>query len=143
MHRPSFGYFEYCNVSRNAQNDPSASFYIKILQLPVTSFSVHIEVHYLSNVRQPIVPLNSTWDYCQFLANRKRFRSFERVYNLLGYYTNVNHSCPYNHDIIGKDMSIDTQKVPFPLLPGVYALKTLYYVDGEKTLSIDASGKVV
>ncbi|XP_075167435.1 uncharacterized protein LOC142239534 [Haematobia irritans] len=102
---------------------PQLSFYLKLFQLPVTNCLVHIEFHYITKYGQHIVPLNSTWDACAFMANRKRFKTFQRVYDMIGQYTNVNHSCPYKHDIIS-NMLLDSKKIPFPLWTGEYLIKS-------------------
>ncbi|XP_075167434.1 uncharacterized protein LOC142239533 [Haematobia irritans] len=140
MHDKAFGNFEYCNFTLTRKQEPQLSFYIKLFQLPVTNCLVHIECHYFTKARQQIVPLNATWDACAFMGNRKRFLAFQRVYDIIGQYTNANHSCPYQHDIIAKNMVIEAQKLPFSILPGEYVVKTSFFVNGSKKLDIDAGG---
>ncbi|XP_075167427.1 uncharacterized protein LOC142239524 [Haematobia irritans] len=136
-----FAKFLHCNLTKNAKKDPLISFHLKLFQMPVTNCMTHIEMHYFTlNSRLPIVPVNSSWDACKFMADRKRFVAFLRLYNMLGPYTNLNHTCPYRNDIIGKNILVDTTKFPFPILPGEYMITTSYFINGTRKLSIDGGG---
>ncbi|XP_059225702.1 uncharacterized protein LOC131997871 [Stomoxys calcitrans] len=143
MHQPDFGNFEYCKITKNTKNLTGLSFHLKLHQLPVTNCLAHVEFHYLTATRRPIVPVNSTWDACKFMANRKRFIAFEALFKIVGPATNLNHTCPYNHDIIGKNLVFDMDRIPFPVLPGQYIIKSSYFINNDKKLSINVGGRVI
>lgn len=64
---------------------------ITVLQ-PVRNCLVQIE--FISTTMKS-VKLNTTWDACAFMKNRKRFRSLEVFYKIISENSNINHSCPY------------------------------------------------
>ncbi|XP_075167433.1 uncharacterized protein LOC142239532 [Haematobia irritans] len=113
-----------------------------MFQLPVTNCMVQLEINYTSPNVPSMTITDATWDACKLLANRKRSLAFGHLHKLIAQFVNINHTCPYNHDIIGKNLYFDRNKVPFPTLPGVYIAKIGFSVNGQKKLNFDVDIKV-
>ncbi|CAD7013444.1 unnamed protein product [Ceratitis capitata] len=56
-------------------------------------------------------------------------------------YSNVNHTCPYEHDLILDKfrLSGDLVKLPFPI--GEYAVDTMWHVNGQLWARVNGSCK--
>ncbi|XP_075151084.1 uncharacterized protein LOC142225190 [Haematobia irritans] len=108
--------------------------YFRLPKEPVTStlFGVTIKLTAASSL--PLV--NNSWDACAFLKNRKRYGALGRIFKFIAPYTNVNHSCPYNHDIIVKNFSLTGRPI-MPLINGIYTINTFFILNGAKRLTVD------
>uniref|UniRef100_A0A1I8MEU0 Uncharacterized protein n=1 Tax=Musca domestica TaxID=7370 RepID=A0A1I8MEU0_MUSDO len=122
---PDFVDFPVCEVMANGKKS-SVSVTAHIRQLPVSSVSLNVVLQPLYG--KNLAMLNATWDACAFMKNRKRNRALNRLFKYLAPYTNVNHSCPYNHDIIVRNFTLWNQtplfsspNVAFKISIGVYA----------------------
>ncbi|KPU76191.1 uncharacterized protein Dana_GF27563 [Drosophila ananassae] len=77
---------------------------------------------------------NVTIDGCKFLKNPCSSPQTKYFYDFYKDFSNMNHSCPYNHDLVVENMteySINhrlTKIVPFP--EGDYMLQLLYAAYG-------------
>ncbi|KAH8416129.1 hypothetical protein KR222_008633, partial [Zaprionus bogoriensis] len=68
-------------------------------------------------------------DGCQFFITRRRNPVANAMYKMLRLetYTNINHSCPYNHDIIIDHLVIDdTFDFYLPIPSGDYIIKSFW-----------------
>ncbi|XP_059221729.1 uncharacterized protein LOC106082033 [Stomoxys calcitrans] len=61
---------------------------------------------------------NISVDACDFMRNRKRYPVFAIYMNAIMPFSNVNHTCPYNHDMIVKDMVMREDMLALAPLPG-------------------------
>ncbi|XP_026844091.1 uncharacterized protein LOC113565649 [Drosophila persimilis] len=67
-------------------------------QKPITQFKVNFALYKRSNGLQPI-NYNTTMDGCKVFDNEKNpVNTF--LFGLFKTYSNINHTCPYNHDLI-------------------------------------------
>ncbi|TMW50105.1 hypothetical protein DOY81_004826 [Sarcophaga bullata] len=75
---------------------------------------------------------NDTFDYCAFMRNSNRYMFWKTVAQELTRFSNLNHTCPYDHDIIVKDMILDQNillNMPFP--SNDYMIQLKFRVYGE------------
>ncbi|XP_017037652.1 uncharacterized protein [Drosophila kikkawai] len=69
---------------------------------------------------------NITVDFCDFYHHKARYPWLKIGHEALSKFSNLNHSCPYNHDIIVSGMILNDgmlQKTPFPT--GSYMLQVI------------------
>ncbi|KRF97528.1 uncharacterized protein Dwil_GK28306 [Drosophila willistoni] len=111
----------------------------KIFKLPLKSLSVNIELFKRLNGYKPFL-FNFTVDACRFLANHRN--SFNQYfYDLIGPYSNVNHSCPINHDIIVDKLPIAylnhmvTTVLPMP--EGTYCMHSVWSANGKERVDMN------
>ncbi|KAH8354378.1 hypothetical protein KR084_009449 [Drosophila pseudotakahashii] len=99
-------------------------------QLPINTSTCVLTLFRRFNGYRPFL-YNVTVDICSFLKNRKRYPFFNLVYDGIRNFSNINHSCPYNHDIIVNQMVLnDNMIVKVPVPSGFYKLKFNLKTDG-------------
>ncbi|KAI8119160.1 hypothetical protein CVS40_9454 [Lucilia cuprina] len=67
-------------------------------------------------------------DLCEFLRNKRRNPVAEIFYNMFGFtkYSNMNHSCPYDHDLILDRCRLDTKLLNLlSMAQGEYTITTI------------------
>ncbi|KAL7738701.1 hypothetical protein ACLKA6_006984 [Drosophila palustris] len=104
---------------------------IKLLQLPVINVKVSWVLLKRSNGYLPYSQ-NFTVDVCQFFKSGKNLITLY-IFSFFKDYTNFNHSCPYNHDIILEKFPTYSTKAMtlLPLPGGDYAVDSNWYTDGK------------
>ncbi|XP_034654860.1 uncharacterized protein LOC117892618 [Drosophila subobscura] len=105
---------------------------VHLLKPPITNVKVRMAMFKRYNGYKPFL-YNITFDGCKVLKNRK----YNPVANyFLGFFearSNMNHSCPYDHDIIVDKLPANvvdyhaTAILPFP--EGNYLVESNWYVD--------------
>ncbi|XP_037823176.1 uncharacterized protein LOC119611597 [Lucilia sericata] len=95
----------------------------RLHKIPVTSVSINLEFMRKSlNIYRPYL-YNVSVDFCKVLKNSKRFHIIKMIVQTLAYNSNVNHTCPYNHDIIMRNMALKKEMFErFPLSDGDFLL---------------------
>ncbi|XP_017071909.1 uncharacterized protein LOC108108372 [Drosophila eugracilis] len=99
-------------------------------QVPINSVTCHLTLFKRFNGYKPFL-FNMTVDVCYFFKNKKRYPFFDIVYDGIKNFSNVNHTCPFNHDIIVERMVLNDKmiaKVPVP--SGFYRLNFYVRADG-------------
>uniref|UniRef100_A0A1I8PKD2 MD-2-related lipid-recognition domain-containing protein n=1 Tax=Stomoxys calcitrans TaxID=35570 RepID=A0A1I8PKD2_STOCA len=129
---PLFGVFQTCNASTS-----DLSIYIKWLKLPVTSLKGDVLLTYQSAFK-PVSLINATWDICKLFKNPGRHYAFHRMYSNIRSFVNINHSCPYNHDLIISSLRAERTILPFPVFPGKYNVTVVINANGEKRVNVKA-----
>ncbi|XP_017065644.1 uncharacterized protein LOC108104212 [Drosophila eugracilis] len=122
---PSFCIMEHCYIKSINRTYKYISIKAKLLQAPVTK--LNFALYKRLNGYLPFL-YNITVDSCRFLKNTKSNLIADFFYSLLRPYSNLNHTCPYDHDLI-----IDKLPTSFlnnqlthilPLPEGQYMLRT-------------------
>ncbi|XP_054739344.1 uncharacterized protein LOC129245287 [Anastrepha obliqua] len=117
--------------------------YMKVhAQLKVVAREVNVTIRLFkrANGWKPFL-YNVNFDACKFLKNPKSNPVAEFFYNVMKEYSNTNHTCPYDHDLILDKfrLSQNLVKLPFPI--GEYAVDTVWYGNGELWARINGSCK--
>uniref|UniRef100_A0A1I8P6G0 Uncharacterized protein n=1 Tax=Stomoxys calcitrans TaxID=35570 RepID=A0A1I8P6G0_STOCA len=60
---------------------------------------------------------NVTEDFCKFLRNRKKIPFLKIVSDILLKDSNINHTCPFNHDIIVNNLILKEEMFKYLPLP--------------------------
>ncbi|XP_059224701.1 uncharacterized protein LOC106092683 [Stomoxys calcitrans] len=124
---PSHFKFATCNLRNFKKSDAQFSCYVQVLE-PIRDCMVRLETLYLVG-RKPIVLLNASCDACELLKNRKRFVAVSRMFDIIADKTNLNHTCPYAHNIFANNLTLDLHKFPFPMPRGKYYMKVSFFVN--------------
>ncbi|XP_033246010.1 uncharacterized protein LOC117187438 [Drosophila miranda] len=114
-----FGEFEYCYLKSVNRTYKYFSGKFKVYELPIKSMKVNFSLWKRYNGYKPFL-YNVTFDACKFFANNNSNRVIKFFYESFTSYSNINHTCPLNHDIIMEKLPIDfvnhrmTEILPFP-----------------------------
>ncbi|KAH8365899.1 hypothetical protein KR093_007001, partial [Drosophila rubida] len=112
----SFGKYEQCHIKAVNRSHKYVSVYAKLYILPLSNITVSIFKPYFVDL---------TFDVCQYLKNRRNVL-VNVFFNVIERYSNINHTCPYNHDIIVDKLWTgnhdDMMSKYFPITSGQYAL---------------------
>ncbi|XP_058987752.1 uncharacterized protein LOC131806902 [Musca domestica] len=111
---PKFSIVEKCNLKLIRRGVVGLNITVKLLQIPVTNVSISLSFFKKSNGYQPYF-YNTSADFCNFLKNRQKYPILQIVANYMLRNTNINHTCPFDHDIIAENLVLD--KNIFKLLP--------------------------
>ncbi|XP_037711816.1 uncharacterized protein LOC119548570 [Drosophila subpulchrella] len=116
----------------------------KFHQLPINDLSVRVEVLQKLSGYKPFL-YNFTADACQFL-NGRRNPLVRFFYDMFASYSNANHSCPYNHDVLVEKLPISFLKyrttVVLPVPEGDYQVHSVYTVRGKARLDLKVYARI-
>ncbi|XP_037716808.1 uncharacterized protein LOC119551506 [Drosophila subpulchrella] len=122
-----FGDFEHCYLKSVNRSYKYVSVKYKLLKSPVTKIKVNMAMFKRFNGYRPFM-YNITVDACRFLKNRKSSPVINFWFNVIENYSNFNHYCPYNHDLLLEKLPVETVNfqvtdvLPFP--EGDYLIET-------------------
>ncbi|XP_028897740.2 uncharacterized protein LOC105214603 [Zeugodacus cucurbitae] len=119
----SFADFGNCKLKALSRDEVALSLRVNLFEVPVNNVSLNVELFKKFNGYRPFL-FNKTVDFCEFLRNKKRVGFFDIIFKFLEAYSNINHTCPYNNDIIVDRLILKPQYfVLLPLPEGEYRLK--------------------
>ncbi|KQS43573.1 uncharacterized protein LOC6543825 [Drosophila erecta] len=114
-----FALFESCFLKSVNRSYKYLSLKVKLLKLPITKVKVRIGLYKRVNGYLPFL-YNMTVDACRFLKSSNPNPIALYFYTFFKDYSNMNHTCPYNHDIVVDKMpyhninNMVTKILPFP-----------------------------
>ncbi|KAH8293960.1 hypothetical protein KR054_007015, partial [Drosophila jambulina] len=118
--------FEYCHIKAINRTYKYVSGKLKVYKMPLTKLMVNVGLWKRFNGYKPFL-YNITLEVCSFLRNPKSNPVAKFLYDIQRSYSNMNHSCPLNHDVILDKLPVDfindqiTRVLPFP--EGDYLVK--------------------
>ncbi|XP_030385872.1 uncharacterized protein LOC115632764 [Scaptodrosophila lebanonensis] len=117
----SFVGFKECKLKVIGRGIVGLYLHAELFQLPVTNVTLNLSLWRKYNGYRPFL-YNKTVDVCQFSAKRNPGPSFVKVFfDMLLENSNINHTCPYDHDIIVERMVfLDKYLKLMPLPAGEY-----------------------
>ncbi|KAH8351985.1 hypothetical protein KR084_001008 [Drosophila pseudotakahashii] len=122
-HDPEFAIFDYCLLKSVNRTYKYLSLKVKLLKTPITKIKMNISIFQRLNGYKPFL-YNVTVDACKIVKNQKSNPVASYLYSLFKSHSNMNHSCPYDHDIILEKLNTKfvnnqvTDVLPVP--PGDY-----------------------
>ncbi|XP_043644860.1 uncharacterized protein LOC122614352 [Drosophila teissieri] len=137
---PEFAVFDYCFLKSINRTYKYISLRAKLLKTPVTKVKVNAATFQRLNGYKPFL-YNITVDGCRFFNNRKSNPVASYFFNFFKDYSNMNHSCPYDHDIIVDKVSVVhvytqvTAVLPVP--HGDYLFHTDWFAYDIKRATVD------
>ncbi|XP_015033888.2 uncharacterized protein LOC6642483 [Drosophila willistoni] len=140
-----FAGFEYCQIKAINRTYKYISLKVNLFKKPVTKISVNISALKRLNGYKPFL-YNITFDACKFLASKNKNSVINYFYNLISSHSNMNHTCPYNDDLILEKLTtefLNYQLVTvLPVPEGQYALFTSWYAYGIKRAEVQFYVKI-
>ncbi|KAH8279369.1 hypothetical protein KR026_008201, partial [Drosophila bipectinata] len=125
--------FEYCYLKSVNRTYKYVSGRVNLFQLPITNVTVNIGFYKRMNGYKPFL-YNETVDGCKFIKNQKGSPITKYYFDFFKNFSNINHSCPYNHDLIIEKVTTTvvnhrvTKVLPFP--EGDYMLQMNWSANG-------------
>ncbi|XP_017840224.1 uncharacterized protein LOC108598118 [Drosophila busckii] len=114
--------FKKCELKMIRRGVAAFSMYAAVYKLPVKNVYANLELHRRSNGYKPFL-FNQSLDYCFYMRNPKAYAFINSIHDTFLNYSNMNHTCPYNHDIIINDMEYGKNSFnQIPLPNGEYIL---------------------
>ncbi|XP_046807508.1 uncharacterized protein LOC124420033, partial [Lucilia cuprina] len=117
--------FKSCYLKVWNRNNVALNLHVRLLKTPVNNVTVNAGI-YIKTSTQRYSPFmyNTTLNFCRFVKSPNRFIHWKLLYNIIRDNSNVNHSCPYNHDLIVSNFSLNSKMLlPVPLPTGDYLIK--------------------
>ncbi|KAH8348576.1 hypothetical protein KR084_008779, partial [Drosophila pseudotakahashii] len=111
--------FDYCHLKSVNRTYKYFSARAKMLKLPITNAKVNGALYQRLNGYKPFL-YNITVDCCKFVKNQKSNPVAGFLYDSFKEFSNLNHSCPYNHDLVLEKLTASsvnhrvTNILPFP-----------------------------
>ncbi|KAH8353683.1 hypothetical protein KR084_012664 [Drosophila pseudotakahashii] len=140
---PEFASFDYCFLKSVNRTYKYLSLKVKLLKTPVTKVKVNVAVLRKYNGYKPSL-YNVTVDACKFLKNPKSNPVGAYIHNLFKSYSNMNDTCPFDHDLIVEKVSIDfinaqaTNVLPVP--HGDYMFHSNWFAYDIKRATVNVFG---
>ncbi|XP_029405335.2 uncharacterized protein LOC105224459 [Bactrocera dorsalis] len=127
----SLAIFQYCRLTVPKRGTIALSLYAKILKKPFSNITINLSLFKKFNGYRPFLQ-NVSVDLCSFMANRKRFPFVKIYFDAFAKYSNFNHTCPFNHDIVFNNLVMrDDMFARFPIPGGEYMFKAVYAMNME------------
>ncbi|XP_043067425.1 uncharacterized protein [Drosophila bipectinata] len=133
--------FDYCYIKSINRTYKYVSLKVKLYKVPITNVTVNFSFMKRSSGYKLFL-YNITADACKFLKNPKSNPVLGYMYGLFKSHSNMNHTCPFDHDLVMEKVSSDfinnqlTQMLPFP--EGEYLFKTNWMAYGILRASVNA-----
>ncbi|XP_032586040.1 uncharacterized protein LOC6578715 isoform X1 [Drosophila mojavensis] len=96
--------FDYCYLRSENRTYKYLSMKIKLHQLPVRNSKIFFKIS-KRDTRRIVGPYNGSIDSCKFMRDGRNPLA-THIYQAFKPYTNINHTCPYNHDLILEKVSV-------------------------------------
>ncbi|XP_016963413.1 uncharacterized protein LOC108033578 isoform X2 [Drosophila biarmipes] len=103
---PDFASFDYCFLKSKNRTYKYLSIKVQLLQAPVTKVKVNVAIMRRYNGYKPYL-YNVTVDACTFLKNPKSNPVAAYIHSFFKGYSNMNHSCPFEHDLVVEKVPIN------------------------------------
>ncbi|EDV56226.1 uncharacterized protein LOC6546610 [Drosophila erecta] len=103
----SFCGVEYCRIKSVNRTYKYLSLKVNLFKTPVTDVKVNTAFYQRLNGYKPFL-YNVTVDACKFLKNQNSNPIFKFVYGVFKDASNLNHSCPYDHDLLVEKLTTET-----------------------------------
>ncbi|XP_041674173.1 uncharacterized protein LOC108114143 [Drosophila eugracilis] len=130
--------FPTCRIKAVNRTHKYINIYVKFHELPIINSWVIVKFRRFNNGYKQFF-FDLSYDGCKFLKQQKNIIA-QAFYKTFQGSSNINHTCPYNHDIIvDKLFSGDLEKgfvKFFPIPSGAYALYTEWSTNNVSRASI-------
>ncbi|XP_054085370.1 uncharacterized protein LOC105212525 isoform X1 [Zeugodacus cucurbitae] len=121
----NFSDFGKCRLSVPERGVIAMGVHVKLFQMPVNNISINLSFFKKASGYRSFL-YNVSADFCAFMANKKRYPFLNIFFDILLKESNINHTCPYSHDIIVKNLILRDEmfgRIPVPA--GEYMFKLM------------------
>ncbi|KAH8330924.1 hypothetical protein KR067_008969, partial [Drosophila pandora] len=139
----TFASFEYCFLKSVNRTYKYGSLRVKLHKVPIEKIKVNFAIYKRLNGYKPFL-YNVTFDACKFLKNRKINPVAAFIFEMFESYSNMNHTCPFDHDIVVEKAPASmineklTNILPFP--HGSYGFFSTWYAYGIARATVNVFG---
>ncbi|XP_061395702.1 uncharacterized protein LOC133331320 [Musca vetustissima] len=107
-----------CYLKALSRYQSALNIHVALHQIPVNNVSFNAALYQKGNNGYRPFMYNNTVDFCSFYKNPNRFIFWKIIFfNMIAPASNINHTCPFDHDIIVKNLILDSsmfRMIPFP-----------------------------
>ncbi|XP_075150400.1 uncharacterized protein LOC142224506 [Haematobia irritans] len=129
---PSFVTFEKCELKVIGRGIIALNTHIKLHKVPMTNITVSLSSFKKGNGYRPFL-YNISVDLCKLMRNPKRYPIFKLYMDAIKPFSNINHSCPFTHDLVVKNMVMSDEMLKYvPVPAGEYMIKIAIAVNKER-----------
>ncbi|XP_033167509.1 uncharacterized protein LOC117145817 [Drosophila mauritiana] len=126
----SFCELKRCELKVLGRGIVGLNLHAQVNKLPIKSTTCVLTLFRRFSGYRPFL-FNVTVDVCHFLKHRKRYPFADLVYDGIKSFSNLNHTCPFNHDIIVHQMVLNDDMISKAPVPnGFYKLRFIVKTDG-------------
>ncbi|KAH8239196.1 hypothetical protein KR032_001757, partial [Drosophila birchii] len=134
-----FSQFETCHIKAVNRTHKYIDIYSKLKVVPVHKVEINLKLMRYNNGYKPFF-VDITFDACKFLRNPNKNPIVKIFYNSYVNSSNLNHTCPYDHDVILDKWWTGNLEKDFgryiPIPNGDYAIYTEWTADGALRASV-------
>ncbi|XP_017080345.1 uncharacterized protein LOC108114097 [Drosophila eugracilis] len=112
----SISNFSRCEMKVVRRGVSAFSMVWKLYKKPINNVDINVSLYKKSNGYRPFL-FNQTLDFCYYMRNPRAHPLIFMMHNVFLSESNINHSCPYDHDLIMKDFTYkknDMNDLPIP-----------------------------
>ncbi|KAH8359076.1 hypothetical protein KR093_004203, partial [Drosophila rubida] len=126
---PSYCVYEKCELKLLGRGTVALNIHAKLLKGPFNNAKVNLSLWRKFNGFRPFM-FNVTFDLCKFLSKPNKLSFQKIIYDALAPNSNINHTCPYEHEIVVRDFILKEELFQFlPLPSGEYQLRIMAATD--------------
>ncbi|XP_019891909.1 uncharacterized protein LOC109612374 [Musca domestica] len=119
----NFSSFKKCELKVVRRGIVALNAHLALYQIPVTKATINIGLYKRASGYRPFL-YNITQEVCAFFANRQKYPIMNVIFDIFIRESNLNHTCPYDHDIYIKNLVLEESKFKlFPIPEGEYLFK--------------------
>ncbi|XP_020817019.1 uncharacterized protein LOC110190738 [Drosophila serrata] len=138
-YNPEYLVFPTCQIKAVNRTHKYISIYSEFFELPISTAWVSLKLLRFDNGYKPFF-FDISYDGCKFLKDRTKNPLANLFYKTIANNTNLNHTCPYTHNVILEKLWTGNLEKDFghyvPLPNGDYAIYTEWTIDGALRASI-------
>ncbi|XP_073835036.1 uncharacterized protein [Musca autumnalis] len=119
--------FKHCQLKAVGRNRIAMQVQAELMEPLHDGLQINAELFRKSHDFRPFL-YNDTMDFCGFMKNPNRFMFWKILVQDMVKYTNLNHTCPYEDEIVVKDLILEEnmfKTLPFPSNDYMVHLKAL------------------
>ncbi|KPU72869.1 uncharacterized protein Dana_GF26850 [Drosophila ananassae] len=135
-----FDAFEYCLLKSVNRSYKYLSLKVKLYKVPITKVKVNFALLKKFNGYKPFL-YNITVDACKTLRNPKSNPIFGYFHDAFKTFSNMNHTCPFDHDLIVDKLNIKHMDNQFsrvlPFSHGEYLYHSEWYAHDIKRAIVE------
>ncbi|XP_023179593.2 uncharacterized protein LOC111605350 [Drosophila hydei] len=133
----SFSKFRKCKLNVLGRGIIAADVFISLFKLPINNVHINWSIWRRYNTYQPFLH-NISCNLCNLFTNMKKIAFESLVLKAIQSSSNLNHTCPYNHDIIVDNLVFtDEMLQSLPLPQGDYKIQLRFMNDKKWRLMVE------
>ncbi|XP_061402813.1 uncharacterized protein LOC133338658 [Musca vetustissima] len=139
----SLGKFQMCSLKAVKRNVVEINVHFELFKKPVKQADFLLRFKKRGDIGGKALYQYKV-DLCEFLNSDRRKPLANLFYNFfeLQRYSNLNHSCPYDHDIIVKGCRLNAKLLQvLPIPPGEYSIWTSWIIFGRQIAEVEVALK--